>query len=88
MLLYAARSGITLKATDVTEPKVVTRNALVTVLFKVGAMTLTVKATAMGTAAAGDPVDVMNTATKKILHGIAQPDGSVAIVTATTVASL
>jgi flagella basal body P-ring formation protein FlgA len=87
-LVHAARSGIMLKATDVTEPKVVTRNALVTVMLKVGAMTLTVKATALGTAAAGDPVDVMNTATKKILHGIAQPDGTVAIVTATTVASL
>lgn len=87
-LVHAARSGITLKTSDVTEPQVVTRNAPVTVLFKVGAMTLTVKATAMGAAAAGDPVDVMNTATKKILHGIAQPDGSVEIVTATTVASL
>ena len=87
-LVHAARSGIMLKATDVTEPKVVTRNALVTVLLKVGAMTLTVKGSALGTASAGDPVDVMNTATKKILHGIAQPDGTVEIVTAATVASL
>ena len=87
-LVHSARSGIMLKASDVAEPKVVTRNALVTVLLKAGAMTLTVKGTALGSGAAGDPVDVMNTATKKILHGIAQPDGSVEIVTATTVASL
>jgi flagellar basal body P-ring formation protein FlgA len=87
-LIHAAHAGLNLKATDVADPKVVTRNALVTVLLKAGAMTLTVKATALGSAAAGEPVDVMNTATKKILHGVAQPDGTVEIVTATTVAAL
>ena len=60
-----------------------------TVLLKVGAMTLTVKGQALGTVAAGQPVDVLNTITKKILHGVARADGTVEIVTATTtVASL
>ena len=64
------------------------RNALVTVQLSAGAMTLTVKGQALGSAAAGEPVDVLNTVTKKILHGIARADGVVTIPTATTVASL
>jgi flagella basal body P-ring formation protein FlgA len=83
-LVRQARGGIMLKATDVTDPKVVTRNTLVTVILKSGPMTLTVKGTALTTAAVGEPVDVLNTVTKKILHGIARPDGAVEIVTATS----
>ena len=83
-LVRQARGGIMLKATDVTEPKVVTRNSLVTVLLKAGPMTLTVKGTALTTAAVGEPVDVLNTVTKKILHGVARSDGAVEIVTAFT----
>jgi flagella basal body P-ring formation protein FlgA len=83
-LVRQARGGIMLKATDVTEPKVVTRNSLVTVVLKSGPMTLTVKGTALTTAAVGEPVDVLNTVTKKILHGVARSDGAVEIVTATT----
>ena len=77
-----------LKPSDVADPTVVTRNALVTVMLKVGAMTLTVKGQALSTASAGEPVDVLNPLTKKILHGIARADGAVEIPTATTVAAL
>jgi flagella basal body P-ring formation protein FlgA len=87
-LLRQARSGVMLKATDVTEPKVVTRNSIVTVILKSGPMTLTVRGTALTTAAAGEAVDVLNTVTKKILHGVARQDGSVEIITATAVAGL
>jgi flagella basal body P-ring formation protein FlgA len=83
-LVRQARGGIMLKPTDVTEPKVVTRNTLVTVVLKSGPMMLTVKGTALTTAAIGEPVDVLNTITKKILHGIARSDGAVEIVTAIT----
>lgn len=87
-LVRQSRGGIILKPTDVTEPSVVTRNSLVTVLLKAGAMTLTVKGTALATVAAGEPVDVLNTATKKILHGVARPNGTVEIVTGLAVAGL
>lgn len=83
-LVRPARGGIMLKATDVTDPKVVTRNSLVMVVLKSGPMTLTVKGTALTTAAVGEPVDVLNTVTKKILHGVARSDGAIEIVTATT----
>jgi flagellar basal body P-ring formation protein FlgA len=83
-LVRQARGGVMLKATDVTDPKVVARNTLVTVILKSGPMTLTVKGTALTTAAVGEPVDVLNTVTKKILHGVARADGAVEIVTATS----
>jgi flagellar basal body P-ring formation protein FlgA len=87
-LMRQSHSGIMLKPTDVGEPTVVTRNAPVTVLFRAGAMTLTVKGLALMNASAGDPVDVLNTLTKKILHGVAQSDGTVAIDASLTVAGL
>lgn len=85
-----SRTGLMLKPTDVSEPTVINRNSLVMVLLRSGPMTLSVKGTALTTASAGEPVDVMNIATHKVLHGIARPDGTVEIVTAatTTVAAL
>jgi flagella basal body P-ring formation protein FlgA len=87
-LVRQSRAGIMLKPSDVANPMVVTRNALVVVQLTAGAMTLTVKGQALGSAAAGEPVDVLNTATKKVLHGIARADGTVTIPTATAVAAL
>jgi flagella basal body P-ring formation protein FlgA len=87
-LVRQARGGIMLKASDVEDPKVVTRNTLVTVILHSGPMTLTVKGTALSTAAVGEPVDVLNTVTRKILHGVARSDGAVEILTATTIAGL
>ncbi|HEX4296396.1 MAG TPA: flagellar basal body P-ring formation chaperone FlgA [Devosia sp.] len=87
-LVRQSRAGLMLKPDDVTSPTVVTRNTLVTVVLKAGAMTLTVKGQSLTTAAAGEPVDVLNTATKKVLHGVAEPDGTVQIVTAVTAAGL
>jgi flagella basal body P-ring formation protein FlgA len=87
-LIHQSRAGLMLKVSDVAEPTVVTRNGLVTVVLRVGAMSLSVKGQALTNAAAGDPVDVLNTVTKKILHGIANTDGTVSILNATAVASL
>ena len=87
-LMRSARAGMMLRSSDVGAPVVVTRNSLVTVILKSGPMTLTVRGTALTAAAAGEPVDVLNAATKKILHGVARADGAVEIVTATAVAGL
>jgi flagella basal body P-ring formation protein FlgA len=51
-------------------------------------MTLTVVGQALGNASAGAPVDVLNTVTRKILHGIARPDGGVDIPSSLQVAGL
>ncbi len=76
------RAGLMLKAADVMERLTVRRNTQVTVLLKTGAMTLTVVGQSLADASAGQPVQVMNMVTKKILNGIAMADGTVAIATA------
>ncbi|MEO6396257.1 MAG: flagellar basal body P-ring formation chaperone FlgA [Devosia sp.] len=87
-LTRQSHAGMMLKVNDVSEPEMVRRNTLVTVFVRTGAMTLTVRCQALGDAAAGEAVDVLNTFTKKVLHGIARPDGSVEIPTALSVAGL
>jgi flagella basal body P-ring formation protein FlgA len=81
-LLRNARAGLTLKLSDVAEPLVITRNALVTVYLRTGWMTLTVKAQALASASAGAPIDVLNTVTHRILHGTATAGGAVEVTTA------
>lgn len=76
-----ARAGLLLKTTDIEEPMVIRRNSPVTVVYSVGTMTLTVQAQALADASIGTSVQVMNSITHKLLIGIAQADGTVAIGT-------
>lgn len=76
------RAGLMLKAADVMERLTVRRNTQVTVLLKTGPMTLTVVGQSLADASAGEPVQVMNSVTKKILNGVAMADGTVVIATA------
>lgn len=76
------RAGLMLKAADVMERLTVKRNTQVTVLLKTGPMTLSVLGQSLADASAGQPVQVMNSVTKKILNGVAMADGTVAIATA------
>jgi flagella basal body P-ring formation protein FlgA len=82
-LRRTGREGLVLRAADVIEPVVVDRNGEVTVLLSYGAMTLTMRGKALNAAAAGEMVQVLNTATRKILHGVALADGSVALTLST-----
>jgi flagella basal body P-ring formation protein FlgA len=83
-----SRAGLMLKASDVTEPQVVRRNSLVTVYLRSGPMTLTVKGQALNNASIGQPVQVLNPVSKKILHGVAMPNGGVGITSTLNVAGL
>ena len=76
-----ARVGLMLKASDVTEPLVIKRNANVLVLFHSGPMVLSVQGLALGDASAGQPVQVLNTVSKKILNGVATAGGTVEVGT-------
>jgi len=76
-LRRSSRAGMLLRPADVTEPLVITRNQTVTVYLRRGALTLSVKGKAVTSAAAGQPVQVLNSLTRKILYGIARPDGAV-----------
>ncbi len=76
------RAGLMLKLADVMDRLTVRRNTQVTVLLKVGPMTLSVVGQSLADASAGQPVQVMNSVTKKILNGVAMADGTVTIATA------
>ena len=51
-------------------------------------MTLTVRGQALNAAAAGQPVQVLNSVSRKILHGVALPSGAVEITNTINVAGL
>jgi len=87
-LTRQSRGGLMLKPTDVTEPRVVERNAMVTVVLNVGPMTLTVRGQALNNASPGEPVQVINSVSRKILQGTALPNGAVAISNTIQVAGL
>jgi flagellar basal body P-ring formation protein FlgA len=87
-LTRQSRGGLMLRASDVTEPLVVERNALVTVVLNAGPMTLTVKGQALNAAAAGETVQVLNSVSRKILIGTALPSGAVAVTNTINVAGL
>lgn len=74
-----SRAGMMLKATDVADPDVVARNQAVTVYFRNGPMTLTVKGQALNSASLGQPVSVLNSLSKKVLTGVASANGVVEI---------
>lgn len=76
-LRHQSRGGLLLRPDDVVEPQTVKRNDMVTVVLRNGPLTLTVKGQALNSAAAGHPVQVLNTGSRKILHGVATANGSV-----------
>lgn len=87
-LQRSGRAGLMLRTGDVVDPQVVLRNSMVTVYLRNGPMTLTVKGQALGNAAIGQPVQVMNVASKKIIIGTALPNGGVEMTSTLNVAGL
>ena len=87
-LTRQSRGGLMLRVTDVTEPHVVERNTMVTVVLHQGPMTLTIKGQALNEAAAGETVQVLNSVSRKILFGVALPNGAVEISSTIAVAGL
>jgi flagella basal body P-ring formation protein FlgA len=77
-----SRAGMVLRVADVADPQLVARNDIVTVYLHSGPLTLTIKGTALNAASLGQPVAVMNSASKRIVHGVARADGAVEITTA------
>jgi flagella basal body P-ring formation protein FlgA len=72
-------AGMVLKVSDVSDPVLIDRNELVTVYLHAGALTLTVKGTALNAASLGQPVSVLNASSKKMVHGVARADGAVEV---------
>jgi flagella basal body P-ring formation protein FlgA len=60
-------------------PALVERNQIVTVVYARGGLTLTAEARALGRAAAGETIRVMNLSSRMSVTGTVAPDGSVRV---------
>jgi flagella basal body P-ring formation protein FlgA len=74
-----SREGMLLKATDVSAPSLVTRNDLVTIYYRQGPMTLTVKGQAVTSGAIGAPVQVLNLMSNRVITATAFAAGAVEV---------
>jgi flagella basal body P-ring formation protein FlgA len=77
-----SREGLMLKATDVDDPLVVSRNDMVTIYYRAGPMTLTVKGQALNNAADGDTVQVLNLMSNRVIATTAIAAGAVEVSSA------
>ncbi|VAW23647.1 hypothetical protein MNBD_ALPHA12-1466 [hydrothermal vent metagenome] len=73
------RRGVAVRLNDITMPTLISRNEIVTIYLKSGAMTLTVKGQALADASRGQAVSVLNLLSKTVIQGIAVNPGTVEI---------
>jgi flagella basal body P-ring formation protein FlgA len=78
-LVRQSRDGMMLKPSDVALPVAVNKNDLVTIYFRQGPMTLTVRGQAITSAASGGPVQVLNLMSKRIISATAISAGAVEV---------
>ena len=78
-LLRQSREGMMLKATDFGVPLLVSKNDPVTIYFRKGPMTLTVKGQAVTSAVQGGPVQVLNLMSKRVISATAISAGAVEV---------
>lgn len=74
-----SREGVILTPSDVAEPMVVARNDTVTIYYRSGPMTLTVKGQALNAAAQGEPVEVLNLMSRRVIATTAIAAGAVEV---------
>ena len=78
-LKRSSRDGMVLKGSDVTVPLTVAKNDLVTIYFRKGPMTLTVKGQAITGGTIGAPVQVLNLMSKRVISATALAAGAVEV---------
>ena len=78
----AIADGVPMRAADLESPRIILRNQLVTIIYRVPGMTLTARGRALRDAAAGDGVSVLNLASKQTIDAIATGPGQVSITSA------
>jgi flagellar basal body P-ring formation protein FlgA len=81
VLRHRSRDGFLIRPNDLEDKRIVARNDTVTVFLRQGPLTLTVKGQALNDASMGEPVAVLNLASKKTIHGKAVGPGAVALET-------
>lgn len=77
-----SRDGMLLRASDVSTPLAVSKNDLVTIYFRQGPMTLTVRGQAVTSAAAGAPLQVLNLVSRRVISATVIAPGAVEVSTA------
>lgn len=77
-----SRDGMLLRASDVSVPLAIAKNDLVTIYYRQGPMTLTVKGQAITGAAEGAPLQVLNMVSKRVISATAIAPGAVEVSTA------
>jgi flagella basal body P-ring formation protein FlgA len=78
-LTRQSRDGMMLRPSDLTAPLMIARNDPVTIYFRQGPMTLTVKGQAITGAAAGAPLQVLNLMSSKVISAKALAPGAVEV---------
>ena len=78
-LVRQSREGMMLRPADVTTPLMIAKNDAVTIYFRKGPMTLTVKGQAVTGAAQGGPVQVLNLMSKRVISATAIAAGAVEV---------
>lgn len=78
-LVRQSREGVMLRPTDVTVPQLVAKNDLVTIYFRKGPMTLTVKGQAITGAAEGGRVQVLNLMSRRVINASVLSAGAVEV---------
>ena len=74
-----SRDGMVLKASDVATPLTISKNDLVTIYFRKGPMTLTVKGQAVTGGTTGAPVQVLNLMSRRVISATALAAGAVEV---------
>lgn len=78
-LTRSSRDGMMLKPADIAVPTTIAKNDLVTIYFRKGPMTLTVRGQAVTSAATGGPVQVLNLMSKRVISATALAAGAVEV---------
>jgi flagellar basal body P-ring formation protein FlgA len=76
------RAGEVLRATDLMKPDVVQRNEMVTLVYEVPGLMLTVRGKALDSGAQGDTISVLNVQSKRTVQGVVSGPGQVTIAAA------
>lgn len=77
-----SRDGMLLRASDVSVPLAVAKNDLVTIYYRQGPMTLTVKGQAVTGAAEGAPLQVLNLVSRRVISATVVAPGAVEVTAA------
>src|SRR5690606_30813665 len=84
-----SREGMVVRASDVSTPLAVAKNDIVTIYYRQGPMTLTVRGQAVTGASEGAPLQVLNLVSRRVISATAVAPGAVEVSSAPlTVAGL